>query len=130
MRRFAMALILAVGLALGLANAGTAQAAVAGPSGQLSTAAGMLSAVEKTDFIFRGRAHCWYNSGWHGPGWYWCGYRWRRGLGWGGPRGWNNWVWGGWSVVPVVPAPRCRWVRERRVRPDGVVVIRRVRVCR
>jgi hypothetical protein len=38
-----------------------------------------------------GRHYCWYGNGWHGGGWYWCGANWRRGYGWGGPRGWNHW---------------------------------------
>ena len=38
-----------------------------------------------------GHHYCWYGTGWKGPGWYWCGNQWRRGYGWGGPRGWNNW---------------------------------------
>ena len=32
--------------------------------------------------------------------------------------------------APVYYAPACRWVRQRVVRPDGVVVVRPVRVCR
>ena len=47
--------------------------------------------VENVQYIYRGRKHCWYDNGWHGPGWYWCGYHHRRGLGWGGERGWNRW---------------------------------------
>jgi hypothetical protein len=41
-------------------------------------------------FLFGGHQYCWYYSGWQGPGWYWCGYSGRRGLGWGGPNGWNG----------------------------------------
>lgn len=140
MRKLGFAFALAAGLGLAAASFGSAQAAVAGPSGQLGAAAGSLSAVEKTAFVYRGRTHCWYDRGWNGPGWYWCGYRDRRGRGWGGPRGWNNWVWapsvrvapGVRVVAPtvVVPGRRCRWVRERIVRPNGVVVVRRVKVCR
>src|SRR5262245_32696422 len=48
-------------------------------------------------FVWRGRRYCWYDFGWNGPGWYWCGDPWRTGFGWGGPRGWNNWWWGGWG---------------------------------
>lgn len=39
----------------------------------------------------RGVRFCFYPTGWHGPGWYRCGFAWRRGLGWGGVYGWNNW---------------------------------------
>ena len=39
---------------------------------------------------FHGRLYCFYTDGWHGPGWYWCGYAFRRGIGWGGPDGWQG----------------------------------------
>jgi len=42
-------------------------------------------------FVFEGHSYCWYDDGWRGPGWYRCGYEFRRGLGWGGPRGWRGW---------------------------------------
>jgi hypothetical protein len=69
---------------------GHAQAAAISPEG-LRTAADALAAVNKVQFIYRGRTHCWYYDGWHGPGWYWCGYHLRRGFGWGGPVGWRGW---------------------------------------
>jgi len=50
-----------------------------------------LDLVEKTEWLFGGHRHCWYNDGWHGPGWYWCGYAHRRGRGWGGPEGYQGW---------------------------------------
>jgi len=65
--------------------------AAAGAGNGLNSAAGALSNVEKTQFLFGGRRHCWYGDGWHGAGWYWCGYRTRAGLGWGGAEGWNGW---------------------------------------
>jgi hypothetical protein len=81
--------------------AGAAVAAVAASGVLLSssvqaTPVGDLKAqtmplVEKTQFIIEGHRHCWYLDGWHGPGWYWCGYHHRRGLGWGGPEGWQGW---------------------------------------
>lgn len=46
-------------------------------------------------FLFGGSNYCWYPDGWNGPGFYWCGYPWRRGMGWGGPAGWNGWHGGG-----------------------------------
>lgn len=61
------------------------------PVTQLAVAASQVTPFEKTQFIFGGRHYCFYLSGWHGPGWYWCGYASRRGLGWGGPRGWHGW---------------------------------------
>jgi hypothetical protein len=42
-------------------------------------------------FVFEGHSYCWSDDGWRGPGWYRCGYEFRRGLGWGGPRGWRGW---------------------------------------
>ncbi|WP_305953006.1 hypothetical protein [Beijerinckia mobilis] len=65
--------------------------------------------VETVQFFWGGRNYCWYPGGWQGPGWYWCGYAWRRGIGWGGPRGWRGWgVPGpgrpGWGGHP--PPPR------------------------
>jgi hypothetical protein len=69
---------------------GGAQAAAIAP-GALRIAADQVSAVDKVQFVFRGRRYCWYYTGWRGPGWYWCGYRWRRGVGWGGPVGWHGW---------------------------------------
>jgi len=71
---------------------GGAEAAVGSFDG-IRVAAGSIGTVEKTQFVYLGRRHCWYADGWHGPGWYWCGYNWRRGLGWGGPAGWHGWQW-------------------------------------
>ena len=61
----------------------------------IRVAADRLGILEKTQFIYEGRRHCFYPDGWHGPGWYWCGYNLRRGLGWGGPEGWRGWRGGG-----------------------------------
>ena len=44
---------------------------------------------------FGNQRYCWYDSAWNGPGWYYCGYAFRRGYGWGGGSGWNNWRWAG-----------------------------------
>lgn len=57
----------------------------------LRAAIASVPLAEQIQFRWNGREHCWYDRGWHGPGWYWCGYENRRGLGWGGPRGWRNW---------------------------------------
>jgi hypothetical protein len=108
MRRLALAIALAGAFCAGLAFFGGAQAAPIGPG--LDNAAQTLDVVEKSAWVYGGRRHCWYNRGWHGPGWYWCGYAWRRGYGWGGPRGWNGWVYSGWgpapgAVVVVRPGP-------------------------
>jgi hypothetical protein len=49
------------------------------------------SPSQARDYVFEGNSYCFYADGWRGPGWYRCGYRLRRGLGWGGPRGWHGW---------------------------------------
>jgi Chaperone of endosialidase len=56
-----------------------------------------LALMEHVQFWWNGHRWCWYDDGWHGEGWYWCDYQWRRGFGWGGPRGWRNWWWHGWG---------------------------------
>ncbi|MGH6776404.1 MAG: hypothetical protein ACRECL_00110 [Bradyrhizobium sp.] len=89
-------LVVALGTALAMGT-GLMVAAQAMPISQLQDSnAGLL---QKTQFIFGNRHYCFYLNGWHGPGWYWCGYASRRGLGWGGPRGWHGWHHGG-------PGPR------------------------
>lgn len=81
-------LVLAVTFALGAAVfAGPAAALPARGPATLP----MASDVQRAQFIFGGRNYCWYDAGWHGPGFYWCGYAYRRGLGWGGGRGWQGW---------------------------------------
>jgi hypothetical protein len=117
MRKLTTALTLAGVLAgAGTMLAAPTQAApVASPLGRLGTAADSLNLIEQAQYVWRGRRHCWYNDGWHGPGWYWCGYAWRRGYGWGGPRGWNDWVWGGWGPgLGVVVVPRGRYFYRGR----------------
>ena len=47
-------------------------------------------------YLWGGQRYCWYDDAWNGPGWYFCGAAWRQGYGWGGPYGWNRWVWSGW----------------------------------
>jgi hypothetical protein len=95
--------ILAGAIGFGAALSGTAQAAPV--SAAIGDAAVTLNIVDQAAYVYGGHSHCWYRSGWKGPGWYWCGYRWRRGHGWGGPRGWNGWVYSGWGPVVVAPAP-------------------------
>ena len=105
MRNLKMAVALAgaigIGTLLGTFVSGAAQAAPI--SGALTDAAGMLNIVEQAQYVYGGRRHCWYNNGWQGPGWYRCGYANRRGYGWGGPRGWNGWVYSGWGPAVVGP---------------------------
>jgi hypothetical protein len=85
-------LVIALATAAVMVTSAGAEAATAGPDA-MRVAVDRLGVVEKAQFIYGGREHCFYPDGWHGPGWYWCGYNWRRGLGWGGPRGWHGWEW-------------------------------------
>jgi hypothetical protein len=95
MRKFGLALVVAVALGAGATMVGTAQAAPMGPS--LGTAADGLSPIVKAQlFVFGGHEYCWYDDGWNGPGWYWCGQYLRPGFGWGGGWGWHNWHHSGW----------------------------------
>jgi hypothetical protein len=110
MRKLSLVLTVAAAVGANTALLGSIEAAPVVALGQLSTAAKNLKVVEQAQYVWRGRRHCWYNRGWNGPGWYWCGYAWRRGYGWGGPRGWNSWVWSGWGPGPdVVVVPRGRY---------------------
>jgi hypothetical protein len=85
--KVALAVALAVGSLSSIAS--TANAGMV--AGDVSTAVDRLTLVEQVQFVFGGHKHCWYPDGWHGPGWYWCGYRLRKGLGWGGPEGYQGW---------------------------------------
>jgi hypothetical protein len=87
--------------------AGTALAATRADAASMPGTSGIIAALDQLSvvenaqvFYFGGRRYCWYDFGWNGPGWYWCGYPWRRGLGWGGARGWHGWWWGGWGPRP------------------------------
>jgi|SRR3954452_1613178 hypothetical protein len=100
MRKLAMAVALAGAIGAGLALSGNAQAAPVA-NAAIDNAAATLNVVEKSQYVYGGRSHCWYGNGWHGPGWYRCGYAWRRGYGWGGPVGWNGWA----APGVVVAAP-------------------------
>ena len=100
MRKVGLAMILAAAVGAGAAMTSAAQAAPAAPG--IGQAAAGLGLVEQAQFIIGGRNYCWYARGWHGPGWYWCGYAFRRGYGWGGPRGFHGWVWHGHRRGPVV----------------------------
>jgi hypothetical protein len=84
--------VLFLALATAAVMATGAETATAGPDA-MRLAVDRVGMIEKSQFIYGGREHCFYPDGWHGPGWYWCGYNWRRGLGWGGPRGWHGWEW-------------------------------------
>jgi hypothetical protein len=106
MRKFLLAAAAAATLLAAPLLPTRAEAAPLGATG-FQLAVEDLSLVDKVQYIYGGRRHCWYANGWRGPGWYWCGYRWRRGYGWGGPAGWQGWYYGGPAVV-VRPVPRRR----------------------
>ena len=77
-------------MAGGLSTGGSGAATIGDPQG-IRAAIDELSISEQAQYRLGGRQYCFYVDGWRGPGWYWCGYQLRRGLGWGGPVGWNNW---------------------------------------
>ena len=61
---------------------------MAGVSGDL------VDQVAVRVYVHAGHRYCFYFNGWHGPGWYRCGFAFRRGYGWGGVYGWNDWSYG------------------------------------
>jgi hypothetical protein len=92
MRNLLIGTAAALSLLSGPASLGAAQAE---PSAQLLLGGDRLDQpmnLEQIQFFFSGQNYCWYVDGWHGPGYYYCGYAWRRGYGWGGPRGWHGWT--------------------------------------
>ena len=103
MRKLTMsAAFVAAALSAGTLATTQADAATFATASGLGGAAAAVDVTTTVQYVYGGRRHCWYADGWKGPGWYWCGYRHRRGLGWGGPVGWNSWTYG----APVVVAPR------------------------
>src|SRR5204863_7517307 len=61
----------------------------------LSEATGnLIDQVAVQVYVHEGQRYCFYFNGWHGAGWYRCGFAFRRGLGWGGGYGWNQWSYG------------------------------------
>lgn len=88
-------------------------------SAGLATVVQEMDPVEKAQvFVYSGRRYCFYIDGWHGPGWYRCGFAWRRGLGWGGVYGWNEWR---------HPHYHVRFGRDRGDRREGRQEMRRDR---
>jgi hypothetical protein len=74
-------------------------------------------------YVFGGYNYCWYDGGWRGPGWYVCNYGpWIRGAWWGGPAGWNGWVWRGGPPYYGRPYghPRAGFGPPVRYPPRGV----------
>ncbi len=94
MTRTTLALIFATAAAASVAVL-PAQAAPGFGSGIAQPAENpLLQDVQQRVFIYHGRPYCFYFDGWHGAGWYRCGWNWRRGFGWGGIYGWNDWEYG------------------------------------
>jgi hypothetical protein len=63
-------------------------------SGLMRTGGGLVDRVAVRVYVHEGHRYCFYFNGWHGPGWYRCGFAFRRGVGWGGIYGWNDWSYG------------------------------------
>lgn len=89
MRTIALAVAAGALLAATQANAGSF------PVNNLAGAGnGLIDQVAVRVYVHEGHRYCFYFDGWHGPGWYRCGFAFRRGLGWGGVYGWNDWTYG------------------------------------
>src|SRR5690348_13434694 len=89
MRTIALAVAAGALLAATQANAGSF------PVNSLTGAGtGLVDQVAVRVYVHEGHRFCFYFDGWHGPGWYRCGFAHRRGLGWGGVYGWNDWSYG------------------------------------
>jgi hypothetical protein len=89
MRTIALAVAAGALLAATQANAGNF------PVNNLTGAGtGLVDKVAVRVYVHEGHRYCFYFNGWHGPGWYRCGFALRRGFGWGGVYGWNDWSYG------------------------------------
>jgi hypothetical protein len=89
MRTIALAVAAGALLAATQANAGSF------PVNSLTGAGtGLVDTVAVRVYVHEGHRYCFYFNGWHGPGWYRCGFALRRGFGWGGVYGWNDWSYG------------------------------------
>lgn len=89
MRTLSLAIAAGAVLVATQANAGTF------PVNNLSDAGSdLVDQVAVRVYVHEGHRFCFYFNGWHGPGWYRCGFAFRRGLGWGGVYGWNDWSYG------------------------------------
>jgi len=91
MRTIALAVAAGALLAATQANAGSF------PVNNMNTTGagtGLVDKVAVRVYVHEGHRYCFYFGGWHGPGWYRCGFAFRRGFGWGGVYGWNDWSYG------------------------------------
>src|SRR5215203_505766 len=83
-------MIAAATLALGALS--PAQAFTLPGDGGLGWASQAVNIIDDAQVMaFAGRRYCFYVDAWNGAGWYRCGFAWRRGYGFGGVYGWNNW---------------------------------------
>ena len=89
MRSLGLAIAAGALLAVSNANAGTFPVNTVGAGGS-----DLIDRVSVRVYVHEGHRYCFYFNGWHGPGWYRCGYAFRRGVGWGGVYGWNDWSYG------------------------------------
>ncbi len=86
---------LALAVAAGAVLAATHANAASFPVNRMSGAdTGLIDRVAVRVYVHEGHRYCFYFNGWHGPGWYRCGFAYRRGFGWGGVYGWNDWGYG------------------------------------
>ena len=87
---------------------------------------GLVEDVAVRVYVYGGHRYCFYFNGWHGPGWYRCGFAFRRGLGWGGVYGWNDWSYGPYERRYHRHGHRDDWHhgRSRSNRVDSDVDIR------
>ena len=86
---------LGLAIAAGAIVAATQANAGSFPVNSMTGAASdLVGQVAVRVYVHEGHRYCFYFDGWHGPGWYRCGFAFRRGLGWGGVYGWNDWSYG------------------------------------
>jgi hypothetical protein len=90
MKRLGLAIAAGALLAATQANAGSFPV----NSGLIGAGSDLVDQVAVRVYVHEGHRYCFYFNGWHGPGWYRCGFAFRRGLGWGGVYGWNDWNYG------------------------------------
>ena len=87
-----MSLAIATGILLVAAQANAGSFPV--QTGLTGSGSDLIDQVAVRVYVHEGHRYCFYLNGWHGPGWYRCGFAFRRGLGWGGVYGWNDWSYG------------------------------------
>lgn len=91
MRNFGIRLVAVAALTAIASLSAPAQALPTAAADGLRTAFDSSNMIQNAQYVRGGRRYCWYDDGWNSAGWYRCGYAWRRGKGWGGNYGWNDW---------------------------------------